>query len=48
MKAVMWDRENSPGKGDRVRKGRGRKTEGMIEEQLIELWNVGTKKGFSL
>lgn len=44
----MWDRESSPGKGDSVWKGRGRKAEGMIEEELIELWNVGTKKGFVL
>lgn len=48
MKAVMWDTESSPGKGNSVRKGRDRKAEGMIEEQLIELWNVGTKKSFVL
>lgn len=48
MKAVMWDMESSAGKGNSMWKGRGRKAESMVEEQLIELWNVGAQRGFVL
>lgn len=44
----MGTREVLQAKGTVCRKAKSQKAEGMIEEQLIELWGVITKRGFVL